>query len=246
MNKIRRFHRRQTILTWLTVFLLVLLQLQLLPVMSVNDSQPVASNTDPAKATVQANYGKLPLAFEPNQGQVDGKASFLVHHGQATTYFDGVNTTTSIGDDHITMSLDGANTPNFTGTDQLESKTNYFIGNDQSKWHSDVPNYKSLLAKNVYPGIDLRYYGTNSQLEHDFIVSPGTDYKQIAFHFDGQQDLSLDKDGNLVLKLASEELHLNAPTTYQQTTNSKHTIPSQFNLKGNSVTLALNADYDHL
>jgi hypothetical protein len=147
------------------------------------------------------------------------------------------------------MSLDGATTPNFTGTDQLESKTNYFVGNDQSKWHSDVPNYKQLIAQNVYPGIDLKYYGTNSQLEHDFIVSPGTDYKQIAFHFDGQQDLSLDKDGNLILKTQNDELQLKTPITYQQTSSptgeSKHTIPSHFELSDNTIAIALNSDYDH-
>jgi hypothetical protein len=204
---------------------------------------------DSSKSAVQAQYASLPLAFEPNQGQVAGEAQFLVHHGQATTYFDGANTTTAIGDSHVTMSLDGANTSNFTGSDQLESKTNYFIGNDQAKWHSDIPNFKSLLAKNVYPGIDLKYYGTNSQLEHDFIVSPGTDYKQIAFHFNGQQDLSLDKYGNLILKTQSDEIQLKAPITYQQTSSptgeSKHTIPSQFKLNDNTVTVALNGEYDH-
>jgi hypothetical protein len=227
----------------LSITLLVLLQGLGLNLTSQNtsQSQPETAN----KSAVQANYASLPLAFEPNQGQVAGEAQFLVHHGQATTYFDGANTTTSIGDSKVTMSLDGANTPNFTGTDVLESKTNYFIGNDQSKWHSDVPNYKQLFAKNVYSGIDLRYYGNNSQLEHDFIVSPNVDYKQIAFHFDGQENLSLDNDGNLVLKTGESDLRLNAPTTYQQTTNTKHTIPSRFELNNDTVTITLNADYDH-
>jgi hypothetical protein len=146
------------------------------------------------------------------------------------------------------MSLDGATKTSFTGTNQLESKTNYFIGNDESKWQSDIPNYQQLLAKNVYPGIDLKYYGTNSTLEHDFIVSPNTDYSQIAFHFTGQDKLTLDDNGNLILKTANDKdtVTLNAPITYQQTTNSKHTIPSKFNLdtNNNTVTIALNADYD--
>jgi hypothetical protein len=229
------------------VYLLLLMQMQLLPIFSNPRSDSTIMNSD--KFAIQANYDKIPLAFEPNQGQVDPSAQFLVRHGQATTYFDGASATTSVGKDTVTMSLDGVSASSFTGTDQLESKTNYFIGNDQSKWHSDVPNYKSLLAKNVYPGIDLKYYGTNSQLEHDFIVSPGTDYKQIAFHFDGHQDLRLDKDGNLVMKAGDSSLKLNAPITYQQTSSptgeSKHTIPSQFELKDNIVTIALSGDYDN-
>jgi hypothetical protein len=247
MKRSRFSYRKQTMLTWLTVCLLVLMQIQLLPLFP--DAQSRSTSSNPDKSAVQAQYASLPLAFEPNQGQVDGEAQFLVHHGQATTYFDGANTTTTIGDSRVTMSLDGANTTNFTGINQLESKTNYFIGNDQSKWHSDVPNFKSLLAKNVYPGIDLKYYGTNSQLEHDFIVSPGTDYKQIAFHFDGQQDLLLDDNGNLILKAGDNNLILNAPITYQQTSSvtggAKYTVPSHFRLNNNTVTIALNSDYDH-
>ena len=239
----KRIHyRRQALLTWFAVALLVLLQVELLPRFSVTQSAPTA-NVD---TTAEAQYAALPLAFEPNQGQVvDDGVSYLVHHGQATTYFSGTDTVTSLGDAAITMSLDGANTPSYEGTNPLESKTNYFIGNDASQWHSDVPNYKKILAKNVYPGIDLTYYGTNSTLEHDFIVSPNVDYKQIAFHFDGQENLSLDKDGNIVLKTGKDEIQLNAPTTYQQTPNSKHTIPSHFELNDNTITVALNTDYDH-
>jgi hypothetical protein len=241
-------YNKETKQTWLTVCLMVLMQIQLLPLFS--DRDVIASRGDlPAgrqeQSEVQANYASLPLAFEPNLGQVDPSAQFLVHHGQATTYFDGTNTTTIVGDSHVTMGLDGANSTNFAATDQLESKTNYFIGNDQSKWQSDVPNYKSLLAKNVYPGIDLKYYGTNSQLEHDFIVSPNTDYQQIIFHFNGQENILLDADGNLVLKTKNGDLRLNAPTTYQQTNHEKRTIPSHFELNDNTITFALNADYDH-
>jgi hypothetical protein len=226
----------------LAVVLLVLLQVQLLPSFSVSKSQLADSDTD--KSSIQVQYAKLPLAFEPNQGQTDSSIDYLVHHGKATTYFNGTDATTKIGDDRITMSLDGANQTDFASVNQLEGRTNYFIGSDESKWHPDIPNYQQLFAKNVYPGIDLKYYGTNSQLEHDFIVSPNTDYKQIAFHFDGQQDLLLDKDGNIVLKLAKEEFKLNAPKTYQQTSNSKHTIPSHFELEDQTVTIALGADYD--
>lgn len=214
--------------------------------MTVTDSDVITSSVKQSQDNVVAqNYGKLPLAFEPNQGQAENSISYLVHHGKATTYFNGLNATTIVGDDHITMSLDRASTPNFIGADQLESKTNYFIDNDKSKWQKDVPNYQQILAKNVYPGIDLKYYGTNSQLEHDFIVNPGSDYRQIAFHFDGQEQLDLDKNGNLNLKIGDQSLTLNAPITYQQAPHSKHTIPSEFVLVNDNVTIALKSDFDH-
>ncbi|MEK7183945.1 MAG: SBBP repeat-containing protein, partial [Patescibacteria group bacterium] len=123
--------------------------------------------------------------------------------------------------------------------------TNFFIGYDQSKWYSNVPNYQGILARNVYPGIDLKYYGTNSQLEHDFIVSPGTDPKQILFAFAGQKELSLDGNGNLILALNDAKLTLQAPVSYQEVGDGgRKAIASSFELaEQNTVSIAL-GEYD--
>ncbi len=203
-----------------------------------------AHTDDAARAGMAAAFADLPLAFEPNLGQAGGGVSYLVHHGRAVTAFSSGGTTTSMGGKQVTMALTGAAEQDFSGTDELPSKTNYFLGSDQSKWQSDIPNYGKLLAKDVYPGIDLAYYGTNSQLEHDFIVSPGADYKQIAFGFTGQDDLSLNDQGNLVLHAGDETLTLNAPVTYQAGEHEKHTIPSRFELNDGTVTVAVADTYD--
>ncbi len=234
---IRRVMRARDMLLTLTAIAGLLgLQAQL--------RMPDAPQEGRTQTAAQAAYATLPLAFEPNLGLAEDSVDFLVHHGQAVTAFSSGGTTTSVGGKQVTMSLTGAAEQDFAGTDELPSKTNYFLGNDQSKWQSDIPNYGKLLAKDVYPGIDLAYYGTNSQLEHDFIVSPGADYKQIAFGFTGQDDLSLDKDGNLILKAGDDTLTLNAPVTYQTDTNSKHTIPSNFELRDGTVTVAVADTYD--
>ncbi|MEK7184151.1 MAG: SBBP repeat-containing protein, partial [Patescibacteria group bacterium] len=133
----------------------------------------------------------------------------------------------------------------FDGEDELPSKTNYFIGNDQSKWQSNIPNYQAILAENVYPGINLKYYGTNSQLEHDFIVAPGTDPSQIAFSFEGQNELTLDGNGNLVLKAGDDQLTMQAPVSYQDTDHGRrNAVTSSFNVaEDKTVRIAL-GNYD--
>lgn len=230
---------KTSLLPSLLILGMIALSINLSPQFSVNDT------TKTQHTNTKAQYAKLPLAFEPNRGQANDSIDYLVHHGKATTYFDGATATTVIGDKRVAISLDGASIQQLTGTDQLPSKTNYFIGNDQSKWQPAVPNFGQLIASNVYPGIDLRYYGTNSQLEHDFIVSPGADHTQIAFHIDGQDQLTLDTDGNININLGDEVVRLNAPATYQQTRTTKQTIPSHYELNGNTVSIALNSDYDH-
>jgi hypothetical protein len=63
-----------------------------------------------------------------------------------------------------------------TGAEELPGKANYFIGNDPKKWRTNVPTYAQVKYQNVYPGIDLVYYGNQGgQLEDDFVVAPGAD-----------------------------------------------------------------------
>jgi hypothetical protein len=62
------------------------------------------------------------------------------------------------------------------GLDELPGKSNYFIGNDPSKWRTNVPTYGKVEYRDVYPGVNLVYYGNPAaagQLEHDFVVAPG-------------------------------------------------------------------------
>jgi len=86
----------------------------------------------------------------------------------------------------IKASFVGANpNPTVRGEDMMEYKCNYFIGNDPNEWHTDVPNYESIVLEDVYDGIDLKYYGNGKQMEYDFIVSPGADFAQIEIDYEG-------------------------------------------------------------
>jgi hypothetical protein len=60
----------------------------------------------------------------------------------------------------LRMKLAGANPdPQVTGLDELPGKSNYFIGNDPKKWRTNVPTYAKVRYEEVYPGIDVVYYG---------------------------------------------------------------------------------------
>jgi hypothetical protein len=74
------------------------------------------------------------------------------------------------------MKLLGANPKaRVSGLEELPGKSNYFIGNDPKKWRTNVPNYAKVKYANVYPGVDLVYYGNQGKLEYDFVVQPGAD-----------------------------------------------------------------------
>ncbi|MBA3767683.1 MAG: hypothetical protein H0W99_11990, partial [Acidobacteria bacterium] len=56
-------------------------------------------------------------------------------------------------EDVLVMKLVNANAAaQVAGHDELPGKSNYFIGNDPSKWRTDVPNYAKVEYQEVYPG----------------------------------------------------------------------------------------------
>ena len=137
-----------------------------------------------------------------------------------------------VANDVIRLKLIGANpNPKITGLDELPGKSNYFIGNDPAKWRTDVSNYAKVKIEDVYPGIDLVYYGNQRQLEYDWIVNPGADPKAIRFAVEGKADLKVDAQGNLILD-EKGELRLNKPFIYQQRAGSRTEIAGRYVLLG--------------
>ncbi len=85
----------------------------------------------------------------------------------------------------LRMKLAGANAnPQARGVDGLPGKSNYFIGNDPRNWRTNVPNYSKVKCTDVYPDIDLIYYGDQQQLEFDFVAAPGADPRAIRLAFE--------------------------------------------------------------
>jgi hypothetical protein len=87
----------------------------------------------------------------------------------------------------LRLRLVGANAgAKVEGAEELPGKSNYFIGNDPKKWRTNVPNYAQVKYHNVYPGVDLVYYGTQGgQLEYDFVVAPDADPRAIRLALSG-------------------------------------------------------------
>jgi hypothetical protein len=180
-------------------------------------------------------YGKLPLQFEANQGQADEAVRFLSrgsgyslyltageavlvlvtpnpegkpnHHAKRDTQSLQAQRETPSQSLALRMRLVGAApVPIVSGLEELPGKANYFIGNDRSKWRTNVPTYAKVHYREVYPGIDLIYYGNQHQLEYDFVVAPGTDPDQIILGIEGADTLEIDAQGNLVLQVAGDEI----------------------------------------
>src|SRR5690242_21851858 len=115
------------------------------------------------------------------------------------------------------MRLVGANAKaRITGLEELPGTSNYFIGTDPTKWHTDLPNYAQVKYARVYPGVDLVYYGNQRQLEYDFVLKPGADPRQIELSFHGAKRLRLNAEGELIVSIPGGELVEHKPIIYQE------------------------------
>jgi len=126
-------------------------------------------------------------------------------------------------------------TPRVVGEGLLEYKCNYFLGNDPANWRTDVPNYQAMVYEDIYPGIDLKYYGNGKQMEYDFIVSPGTDPSQIMVRYEGAKSLSVDAAGRLVVETDWGEVLEQRPVVYQMSGGDRVSLAGEYVLKGDKA-----------
>jgi hypothetical protein len=145
----------------------------------------------------------------------------------------------------LRLQLVGANPiPKVVGEGPLPGKSNYFIGKDPKKWHTNIAHYDKVRYESVYPGIDLVYYGNQRQLECDFVVAPGADPKAIRLAFKGAEKLSLNQDGQLVLGTGGGKVIQHAPGVYQEVGGKRQAIPARYVLTGSHQVSFQVAAYD--
>jgi uncharacterized repeat protein (TIGR01451 family) len=198
-----------------------------------------------SKPDARALLGQLPMIFEPNQGQADSSVKFVSHGGGYSLFLDSTGAvlatrtaqSASQGQsgrrsmESVRMTLVGSNpAAAVVGGDQLPGMSNYFIGNDPKKWHTGIPQYAGVHYQNVYPGIDLVFYGSQGHLEYDFKVAPGADPAQAELQFDGATKVELSA-GDLILKGTSAGVRLHAPHIYQKRGARQQPVEGRFVLR---------------
>ncbi|MGA6983094.1 MAG: hypothetical protein WBZ11_16185, partial [Candidatus Sulfotelmatobacter sp.] len=124
--------------------------------------------------------------------------------------------------------VNGSSSAAVIASEPLPGKSNYYIGNDPKNWHTGVSQYARVAYKNVYPGVDLAYYGEQNKLEFDFIVAPNSSPSSIGFAFSGAQRLATSPSGDLVVSSAAGDIVLHNPVAYQKQGGIRQPVDAQF------------------
>lgn len=226
---------------------------------------------EPDKATksqINENYGKLPLRFERNIGQTEQNIDFISHNNNYTLFLSPTKATFSFekekninnfvhklkvkeqnanveATNSLTMELIGANTSaKAIEIEKLSTTSNYFLNNDKKHWQANVENFAKVQYQNIYPGIDIVYYGNQRQFEYDLIVTPYTSPDIINLQFAEAEKLIINNDGDLVITINNQEIYKKKPYVYQEINGNKELIASNYVInKNNEVSFELGS-YD--
>jgi hypothetical protein len=231
--------------------------------------------SDSARDRVLAKFEGSPLSFVENAGQIDSSARYYAQGaGYSFSFTDdrvllsfAKPTPESAGSElgagrrfsdrserveGVTLALEfvgasGAAVPD--GSHTAPGKVNYLIGDDPDGWHTGLATYEQIVYRDLWPGIDMAFSGSQGKLKYSFVVAPGASPSDIALAYRGADDVFLNRRGSLALRTPVGTLRDSRPVSYQEIGGSRRPIATRFVMRDgpNDRTgfgFALGADYD--
>jgi hypothetical protein len=191
------------------------------------------------QAQIAGAYGRLPMSFEPDSDLTDSHENYLARGSGYALLLTPIGGTLSLNAagktsaSKMTVKLIGGNPgAKAEGLEALPGRSNYLIGNDPSKWRINVANYAKVKYREVYPGVDMVYYGNQQQLEYDMVVAPGANPHAIKLGFSGVQTMRIAMDGDLVLGVAGGEVRQHKPVVYQEVAGLRQAVEGRYVRRG--------------
>jgi hypothetical protein len=140
-----------------------------------------------------------------------------------------------VGSNHVTPE----------GREKLSWCSNFFYGNDTSKWNTNVPNYQEIVYYNIYDGIDLKYYSNRAGFKYDLIVQPGAEVGQIRIRMNGAERLSLEDPTELRFETKFKDVFDRDLKIYQTLDGVKKEIDGNFKIiDNNEYGFEISDDYN--
>ena len=263
-------------------------------------TKSIPEKTDHAvRAQVNENYGKLPLSFIRNDGQLNEKVQYYEKGSGHSTYFtsEGVylelihSKLSAVGSGQVIslpgnagrmgrqsscssdekaeivninpespnpkssivnhkpetpnlesevirlIPLNANKNPEIIAEGMQEGKINYFIGKDPEEWKTSISTYQSVVYKDIYENIDMKFYGNNRQMEYDIIVKPGADVSAVQISYEGTEGLNITEDGRMDIALKEGKVIQNKPYCYQEINGERVDVEGQFKIINNNLEI---------
>ena len=215
-----------------------------------------------ASVKIDKDYGKMPLIFIPNQGQLDKKVYYYVQGKDKTVYFtsEGITydlavsnwllalrrvSSSTVFDDE--RKLKDTSQPSqrwvvkleFVGAkknvkpESLEKSgtvVSYFKGK-ASEWKAGLQAASKIIYRDLWPGIDLVYYGTVNRMKYEFIVHPGADPAKIKLAYHGAESVKENSQGQLEVQTPVGGFQDDTPEAWQEIAGKRESVTLKYTLE---------------
>ncbi len=201
-----------------------------------------------AAAPVLASAGgrrEIPRFFEPNRGQADARARFLMRSGAGTVFFTGSEVAVTAPDASPLRVLFVGSDPaaRIEGAEPRPGTVNYFIGSDPRQWRSGLPRYAEVRYSGLYPGVDLSYSADGRPLKGTYTVAPGADPGRIRWRYEGGE-ARLDESGRLHVGAGDAKIIEDPPLAWQEVEGGRVPVAARYVLGGDGTVGFALGPYD--
>jgi hypothetical protein len=195
---------------------------------------------------------RLPVAFVPNLGQWPHCARYVARIGAMTVFLEEQGWTFTMvertGEQKqekenenelvrgaaVRMAFAGAQVAELVAAEQLPGRHHYFLGNDPTKWRSEVPLYRSVHYRDVHPGVDVRAREHDGHFEYDLLLQPGAELGPVEITVEGIDRMHLDQDGALVFDTRLGPVRMPVPLSWEEgPCGEKIPITCRYVVRGN-------------
>jgi len=205
-------------------------------------------------------FGKLPLYFISNEGQVDARARFYAVTPHYTLWmtengllFDSTfaensskkvnpvpgekeNGPTKVKRDVSSLDFLNANkTPGMKAVDITENKVNYYVGSNRENWKTGIRSSRAVLYTDLYKNVDLKVYGFENRVEYDWVLKQGGNPGDIRWEYKHIKSASIDSEGNLLIETSFGNLVHKKPVAYQVIDGKRNEVAVSFKKIGNTT-----------
>jgi hypothetical protein len=193
----------------------------------------------------QQPYAKLPMSFEENRGQFADEFQFSARGPGYSVLLNASSAVLKLQSDTLAMKLIGADPhASMRGLDLMPGEANYFSG-PKEHWITGIPMHRKIEVPEIYPGIDVTYYGNQGRLEYDFVVHSGASPETIRLNFEGASAAALDGNGDLMVTVNDHEIRQPRPTVFQDIDGKRVSIEGEYALRSDKTVGFSIGAYDH-
>jgi hypothetical protein len=167
--------------------------------------------------------------FEANRGQTAPQVDFVARCRGYVGFLTPGAATIATNAAALRMRFVGASeTSRARALESAPGRSNYFIGNDPSKWTTDVPHFARVAYDGLLPGVDVVWRGDGTSMAYDLSLAPGVDASSVRLRFEGADSVAMNERGDVVLTIAGGTATMSAPRAWQDVASGRRDVAAAF------------------